>query len=234
LRQELHIQQDFAGLPPTIDVRYSLYLTASVGTPADSIGYPTTFTVDSVVVDSGSQLPPQIDLTAAKGFQVRGQLTTNGEFRNATPSDSSAAASLGNLLPRFRSFFPHLPAGGVRLGDSWSDTMSTSDVSAGTTITTHSQNHRTAAAWEDHGATRVLRLETSATYQFTGSGEQGGAPFTLEGSGTATGLQYLASDGRYLGGEARDSTTLTIELPVQGISIPRRQLARTTVTALPS
>jgi hypothetical protein len=93
-------------------------------------------------------------------------------------------------------------------------------------------NRRAAKTWEDRGGIRALRLEGSASYQFNGSGEQGGAPFTIAGSGTGTGLQFLSSEGRYLGGESRDSTTLTIELPLQGISIPRRQIARTTVTAL--
>jgi len=231
--QDVHIQQEFTGLPPTIDLRYGLYLTAAIATPADSLGYPTTFTVDSIKVDSGIQLPPQINLAAARGYRVTGRLSPTGEFTNPVPSDTGAAASLGNLLPRFRSFFPRLPVGGVRPGDTWTDSTTATDSPGGTTITSRSLNHRTATTWEDRGGTRALRLEGTGTYQFSGVGEQGGAPFTIEGSGTGTGWQLLAIDGRYLGGEARDSTTLTIDLPMQGITIPRRQIARTTVTALP-
>jgi hypothetical protein len=231
--QDVHIQQDFIGLPPTIDLRYGLYLTATIAEPADSLGYPTTFAVDSIKVDSGIQLPPQINLAAARGYRVTGRLSPTGEFTNPVPSDSGAAASLGNLLPRFRSFFPRLPVGGVRPGDTWTDSTTVTDAPSGTTITTRSLNHRTATTWEDHGGIRALRLETTGTYQFSGAGEQGGAPFTIDGSGAGTGRQLLAIDGRYLGGEARDSTTLTIDLPMQGITIPRRQIARTTVTVLP-
>jgi hypothetical protein len=231
--QDVHIQQEFTGLPPTIDLRYGLYLTAAIATPADSLGYPTTFTVDSIKVDSGIQLPPQINLAAARGYRVTGRLSPTGEFTNPVSSDTGAAASLGNLLPRFRSFFPRLPVGGVRPGDTWTDSTTATDSPGGTTITSRSLNHRTATTWEDRGGTRALRLEGTGTYQFSGAGEQGGAPFTIEGSGTGTGWQLLAIDGRYLGGEARDSTTLTIDLPMQGITIPRRQIARTTVTALP-
>jgi len=231
--QDVHIQQDFTGLPPTIDLRFGLYLTTTIAAPADSLGYPTTFTVDSIKVDSGIQLPPQINLAAARGYRVTGRLSATGEFTNPVASDSGAAASLGNLLPRFRSFFPRLPVGGVRPGDTWTDSATATDSPSGTTITSRSLNHRTATTWEDHGGIRALRLEGTGTYQFSGAGEQGGAPFTIEGSGTGTGWQLLAIDGRYLGGEARDSTTLTIDLPMQGITIPRRQIARTTVTALP-
>jgi hypothetical protein len=159
-------------------------------------------------------------------------LTPSGEFTNPTPSDTGTAASLGNLLPRFRGFFPRLPPGGIRPDTAWTDSTTTTETSGGSTITTHSVNRRAAKTWEDRGGIRALRLEGSASYQFNGSGEQGGAPFTIAGSGTGTGLQFLSSEGRYLGGESRDSTTLTIELPLQGISIPRRQIARTTVTAL--
>lgn len=231
--QDVHIQQEFTGLPPTIDLRYGLYLTAAIAAPADSLGFPTTFTVDSIKVDSGIQLPPQINLAAARGYRVTGRLSPTGEFTNPVSSDTGAAASLGNLLPRFRSFFPRLPVGGVRPGDTWTDSSTATDSPGGTTITSRSLNHRTATTWEDRGGTRALRLEGTGTYQFSGVGEQGGAPFTIEGSGAGTGWQLLAIDGRYLGGEARDSTTLTIDLPMQGITIPRRQIARTIVTALP-
>ena len=236
VRQEVHIQQDYAGLPPTIDLKYSLYLTAVVGSTADSTGLPTTFTVDSVAVDSGSQLPPQINLSAARGFQISGRLGVTGEFVSGPCDTSSAAATLGSLLPRFRSFFPRLPAGGVAPDTSWTDSTTASDAAnctGGAAITTRSENHRAATTWEDRGGLRALRLETTALYQFNGSGDQGGAQFTLQGSGVGTGVQFLANDGRYLGGELRDSSTLTIDLPVQGISIPRRQIAHTTVTVLP-
>ena len=235
VRQDVHIQQDFAGLPPTVDLKYALYLTAAIGSPRDSTGWPTTFTVDSVTVDSGSQLPPQINLGAARGIQVNGRLASTGEFVSGPCDTSAAAASLGNLLPRFRSFFPRLPAGGVAPQTSWTDSTTASDpanCSGGAAIATRSENRRAATTWEDRSGVRALRLEITATYQFSGSGEQGGSPFTLDGSGVGTGVQFLASDGRYVGGELRDSSTLTIDLPVQGISIPRRQIAHTIITVL--
>ena len=232
VRQDVHIQQDYAGLPPTMTLGYGLYLTAAIAGPADSAGFLTSFTVDSVTIDSGTQLPPQINLAAAKGFRVTGRLSPTGEFTNPIPSDSTTAASLANLLPRFRSFFPRLPAGGVHPDTSWTDSTTTTEGAGATTITTHVLSRRAATTWEDRAGVRALRIEISATYRFNGAGEQGGAAFTIDGSGMGGGVQYLAGDGRYLGGEAHDSTTLTIDLAAQGISIPRRQTAHTTVTAL--
>jgi len=99
VHQDVHIQQDFTGLPPTIDLRFGLYLTTTIAAPADSLGYPTTFTVDSIKVDSGIQLPPQINLAAARGYRVTGRLSATGEFTNPVASDSGAAASLGISSP---------------------------------------------------------------------------------------------------------------------------------------
>ena len=235
VRQDLHILQDYAGLPPTIDLRYGLFVTAALGAPADS-GLPATFTIDSIVVDSATPLPPQINLAAARGYRITGRLLSTGEFISS-PCDTSAAASgISSLLPRFRSFFPRLPLGGVRPAMTWSDSTDVTDNPActgGSSITTHSANQRTAAAWEDHAGSRALRLESTSSYRFNGSGQQSGNAFTIDGSGVGTGFAYLSSDGRYLGGEQRDSATLTIDLQVQGITIPRRQLSHTVVTALP-
>jgi hypothetical protein len=233
VHQKVHIQQEFTGLPPTIDLGYGIYLTAAIGSASDSAGYPTSFTIDSVTVDSGSQLPQQIDLTAAQGLTITGRLTPTGEFTNPVPSDSGTAASLSNLLPRFRNFFPRLPEKGVIPDTAWMDTTSATEHSGAATVTTTAYNRRAATTWEDHDGVHALRLELNATFEFNASGEQGGSPFTIAGTGTATGIQYLAGDGRYLGGESSDSTSSTIDLPALGYTIPRRQLAHTTVTALP-
>jgi len=210
-----------------------VFLTAAIAAPADSLGYPTTFTVDSMVVDSGSTLPPGVSPVAARGLRVSGHLTPSGEFTNSSVSDSSAAQTLGNLLPRFRNFYPRLPAAGVRPGDEWTDSAKTTETAAGTTVTTRSQSRRAAPTWETRNGIRALRIESTTTFDFEGSGQQQGAVFTLGGSGVAGGVQFLTADGRYLGGEAHDSTTLSIELTQQGMTIPRRQLAHTTITLLP-
>src|SRR2546425_6994732 len=78
-----------------------------------------------------------------------------------------------------------------------------------------------------------VRLEASSTYQVAGAGQNGGQPFELAGSGSSTTVSFIAVDGRYLGGESRDSAALTVRLPVQGIAIPVVQLTHTTVAVQP-
>ena len=233
VHQRVHVEQDFAGLPPTLDLGFRIFCGATIAGPADSAGYPTTFSVDSILPDSGVTLPPTINLTAAKGLVFRGRLAPTGEFRNAVPSDSAVAQSLGQLLGRFRNFYPRLPAEGLKLGVAWTDTVSATDKGGGADVTTKSIIHSNAAAWEDRAGTRTLRLEVNSTFEFSGTGEGGGQPFQLAGGGARSGVEFVAQDGRYLGGESRDSTNLTITLPTQGVVIPRRQISRVTVTVLP-
>ena len=60
-----------------------------------------------------------------------------------------------------------------------------------------------------------------------------GQQYDISGTGRRNGIDYVAADGRYLGGESQDTTTMTISLPVQGLTIPRKQMSKSTVTVLP-
>ncbi|HET8713877.1 MAG TPA: hypothetical protein VFM23_09390 [Gemmatimonadales bacterium] len=232
MHQVVHIEQEFQGTRQPLDFGLRVYFAVTISGPADSSGYPTTITIDSVVPDSGTVVPMNINLGAAKGLSFRGRLSSRGEFRNQVPSDSAAAQSLSPIVGSFRNFFPRLPAGGLTLGAEWTDTTTQNDRAAGD-ITITSVNHSRAGAWEERNGTRALRLEVTSDFTIQGSGQQVGQPFEVNGTGKRSGVDYIAVDGRYLGGDARDSTNMTITLPVQSMTIPRTQVSRTTVTVLP-
>ena len=78
-----------------------------------------------------------------------------------------------------------------------------------------------------------MRIESGATYNLAGSGQNGGQAFEVNGSGTTTGRSFIAEDGRFLGGESQDSTSLTISLPAQGLAIPVTQVLRSSVLVRP-
>lgn len=232
MHQVVHIEQEFQGIRQPLDFGLRVYFAVTISGPADSSGYPTTITIDSVVPDSGTAVPMNINLGAAKGLSFRGRLSTRGEFRNQVPSDSAAAQSLSPIVGSFRNFFPRVPAGGLTLGADWTDTTTENDRAAGD-ITITSVNRSRAGAWDERNGTRALRLEVTSDFKIQGSGQQAGQPFEVNGTGQRSGVDYIAVDGRYLGGEARDSTNMTIVLPVQSMTIPRTQASRTTVTVLP-
>lgn len=232
MHQVIHVDQQLPTGPQVLDYGLRIFFAVTISGPADSSGYPTTISIDSVAPDSGTTIPMGINLGAAKALSFRGRLSPRGEFRDPVPSDSVAAQVVSPIVGSFRNFFPRVPPGGVTLGAAWTDTTTDQQAAVGN-ITITNVNRSRAAAWEERNGTRALRLEVTSDFQIQGRGQQVGQPFEVNGTGARNGVDYIAIDGRYLGGEARDSTNMTITLPVQSLTIPRTQASRTTVTVLP-
>ncbi len=232
MHQAIHIEQEFQGMRQPLDYGLRIFFAVTISGPADSAGYPTTITVDSIAPDSGTAAPMGINLGAAKALSFAGRLTPRGEFRRQVPSDSTAAQSLSPIVGSFRNFFPRLPGTGMTLGATWTDTTTENDRAAGSvTVTSISRSH--AAAWEDRGGVHTMRVEVASDFTIKGGGQQAGQPFEVAGAGVRSGVDYIAVDGRYMGGESHDSTSMTITLPIQAMTIPRTQVSKTTVTVLP-
>lgn len=232
VHQLIHVEQQFQGQTQTIDRGIRLFVTSIIAGPADSLGYPASLTLDSVVPDSGSVIPPTINLASARGLRYTGHLTPSGEFRQTSTSDSTIAQAFAQIVGGFRNFYPRMPTGGATLGADWTDTTTTKD-RAGIDVTIKAISHSRATTWEQRNATRCLRLEVSSAYSVAGSGDQGGQPLDVSGTGTRTSLQFIAVDGRYLGGEVRDSSSIIVGLPLQGMTVPVRQISNSTITVLP-
>jgi len=228
----VHIDQEFQGMRQPLDFGLRAFFAVTITGPADSVGYPTTITIDSIVPDSGTTAPMGINLSAAKALSFVGRLTPRGEFRNQSASDSAAAQSLSPIVGSFKNFFPRLAPAGVTVGATWTDTTVENDRAVGG-VTVSSINRSRAAAWEDRNGTRAVRLEVMSDFTIKGSGQQLGQRFDVAGSGVRSGIDFIAVDGRYLGGESHDSTSMTITLPIQAMTIPRTQASKTTVTVRP-
>lgn len=233
--QVVEITNEYEGLPPRQVIGYRSWFTVTVRDTADTARrLATIFVVDSIVADSGVLLPPTMNLAAARGLTVTGWVAPTGELQEPVFSDSGVVQSLSLLLGWFRRFFPNLPADGLQAGREWTDTLTTTEPGAAATVVrTTELRARAAAAWERRPEGEALRVDADETYQFTGSGDGGGQPLELRGSGMRTGTDYIAADGRYLGGTGRDSVALIITLPQQGITIPQRQLGTLSVQLLP-
>jgi hypothetical protein len=233
--QVVEIYNDFAGLPARQVIGYRSWVTVTVHDPTDPGGrLAATFVVDSLVADSGVLLPPTMNLAAARRLAVTGWVTATGELQDPVYSDSVTVRSLSLLLGWFRRFFPSLPPDGVRPGREWSDTLITTEPGGAAVVTRATRlSARAGTAWDARPEGLALRIEVAEVYQFTGTGDGGGQPLELRGNGVRSGVDYLAADGRYLGGTSRDSVALTITLPQQGVTIPQRQLGTLSVQLLP-
>jgi hypothetical protein len=233
VHQHVRMEHDRIDMPPTSQLGWRTFVAATVTGPAAAAGYPAIFTVDSIQPDSGVSLPPWIDLPAARGLRFVGHLAPTGEFVGGRASDSAIAENVAMLVGRFQSFYPRIPAAGVSLGDSWTDTLTVVERSGGRMSTRKTVRRVHAAAWEETPAGRALRLEVSEQYELSEAGSGGGQPFEAKGTGVTASVERLGAAGRFLGTVARDSSNLVITLTAQGLTIPRRQVTTTTVTVLP-
>jgi hypothetical protein len=215
-----------------IDRGTKLFLTATIVGPADSLGYRLTFTVDSIALDSGTTLPPTIDLNAARGLVYDGRLTASGASTMTLVSDSTRAAAFAQLLGLLRAFYPRLPHTGLVPGAEWADTTTTDDRVV-IDVTRRSVNNSRVANWEDRGGVRALRLDVTSTYTVSGKGTQSNQPVEVTGSGTETTRHFIAVDGRYLGAEGTDSSTISVTFPYQSVTIPAVRVLRSTIVAQP-
>lgn len=233
VHQHVQMEHDRPDLPPTTVLGWRTYVAATVTGPADSAGYPTIFTIDSIVPDSGLILPPNMDVSGARGLRFLGRLTPNGEFVSDRVSDSAAAEKVAALTGRFRNFYPRIPATGIAVGDAWTDTLTLTDSTPTRVTRRRTIRQVRAAGWEELPEGRAVRLEITEQYETTDAGNAGGQPFDAKGTGVGSAVERIGAAGRYLGSVARDSANLVINLPAQGITIPRRQITTTTITVLP-
>lgn len=235
LHRDLHIEQSFGGQSQTQHFGARVFVSATITGPADTAGYPATFIVDSVVPDSGMPGPVTEGLSKVRALVLTGRLGRQGAFRGTPASDSLLAAvpAPGALLGSFRDFLPRIPVDGARLGDEWTDTLSVTLHAGGAEVTRRAVLASKAIAWAPHAAGWSLEIDTQGAYTVTGSGANNGQPFALTGTGVTVARTFLADDGRFLGGESRDSTVLTVTLPVQSLTIPVTQILHSTVAVLP-
>src|SRR5437588_5693901 len=233
VHRQLHIRQTLGDQVQAQNLGARIFVTMAISGPTDSLGYPTTFSVDSIVADSGTPAPIADNMVKVRKLVFAGRVARRGEFVNAVPSDSALAQSVAQLLGNFRDFLPRLPADGAKPGAAWTDTVETTQKGADATSSRRATIQATATTWPGGAGAPGLRVESSQTYHVTGSGKNAGQPYELSGEGTASGTAFLAADGRYMAGEVRDSTALTIRLPVQGVSVPVLQVTHTAGSVLP-
>jgi hypothetical protein len=233
VHRQLHIQQVLGEQTQAQNVGARIFVAAAITGPADSVGYPATYVVDSIVPDSGTPAPIVDNVAKVRKLVFAGRVAPRGDFLNSVASDSALAQSVVQLLGNFHDFLPRLPSDGLKPGAAWTDTVETTQKGSGSEVSRHAITLATAAAWEEYLGARRVRVTGTQTYRVTGGGKNAGQPFELSGTGTGSGVSYIGADGRYLGGEWQDSTTLTVRLPVQGVSVPVVQVTHVSVTVLP-
>jgi hypothetical protein len=228
IEQTMHVTQEVMGQVNNADVT-SRQLISVVATPAaEDLAFAVT--VDSIDVTGpvGADLS---SIAAARGQTFRLVLAPSGLVVSVSGPDTT------NLLLRqvavgLREFFPRIPVAPIAAGQSWTDTVTTTNT-GDVSVTTRAVRQNRVIGWEDRDGTRALHLTSTSAYSVTGSGEAQGQAVEMTGSGQSLRDAFISAAGVFLGSVESDSALINANVTSVGITVPIRQVRRSTVARLP-
>jgi hypothetical protein len=192
------------GAKQSISFHTSSFVTVIL---ADSAGGKSMrVVVDSVRGDSATPIPAAV-LDSARGAEFRGFVEKSGKPLGLEPiTGTSAAAQIQGLLS---DFFPWIRAG-LKVGDSWADTTAQVNAVGTDSVTVRRVSAYKASANEIRGARKAVRITEDFTSSVAGTQPTPGGPARIEGNGSGKAAYYVGSDGRYLGGDWQQQSSLKI------------------------
>jgi len=192
--------------------------------------FNVTILLDSLqALESGQPASPDTVL-AARGTRWTATLSSTGGLGPLTADKQGTLPE--ELTGRLRLLFPALPAGGVREGMQWSDTTEyrlTADAFPGTerAVTTY-----TATASDAPGMRQGITLQSTGTYQRTGTRMQADQELQMSATGTRRQSHILGLDGNLVSAQGNDAGDMTITVPSVGQTVPVQQRGSYSVTSL--
>jgi hypothetical protein len=214
------------GAKQSVSFNTSSFITVTL---ADSAGGKAMrVVVDSVRGDSATPIPAAV-LDSARGAEFHGFIEKSGKPRGLEPvTGTSAAAQIQGLLS---DFFPWIRAG-VKVGDNWVDTTAKVNGVGADSVTIRRVSAYKAAADETRGTRKAVRITEDFTSSVAGVQPTPSGPARIEGSGTGKGAYYVSSDGRYLGGDWQQRSSLKISGSFAPQPLPITIVQKTKVTTL--
>ena len=184
--------------------------------------------VDSVRGDSATPIPAAV-LDSARGAQFRGFVEKSGKPLGLEPiTGTSAAAQIQGLLS---DFFPWIRAG-LKVGDHWADTTAKVNGVGADSVTVRRVSAYKATANETRGTRKAVRITEDFTSSVAGTQPTPSGPARIEGNGSGKGAYYVGSDGRYLGGDWQQQSSLKISGSFAPQPLPITILQKIKVTTL--
>jgi hypothetical protein len=184
--------------------------------------------VDSLRGDSAVPIPAAV-LDSARGAEFHGFLEKSGKPSGLEPVRANpAAVQIQGLLS---DFFPWIKAG-LKVGDSWSDTTAKTNGAGTDSVTVRRVSAYKAAAAETWNARKAVRITENFTSSVAGTQPTPNGPARIEGTGSGKGSYYVSPDGRYLGGDWEQQSSLAISGSFAKQPLPITIVQKTKVIAL--
>jgi hypothetical protein len=204
------------------------YLHVAVAEASAPGALQVTIVLDSLqALENGQPASPD-SVLAVRGTRWTAALTSSGGLGPLTADKVGTLPD--ELTGRLRLLFPALPAGGVRTGMAWTDTTEyklTADAFPGSerAVTTYS-------AAEAGGGRKAITLQSTGTYQRSGTQTQADQQLEMTATGTRRGQHVLGLDGMLLSAQGNDVGDMTITVPSVGQTVPVKQRGSYSVTAV--
>jgi hypothetical protein len=214
------------GAKQSLSFTTSSFITVSL---ADSAGGKVMrVVVDSMRGDSATPFPVAV-LDSAKGAEFHGFVEQSGKLSGLEPvSGSSAAKQVQGLLS---DFFPWIRTG-LKVGDSWTDTTAKVNGVGADSVTVRRVSAYKAAGSETRNSRKAVRIIEDFTSSVAGTQPTPGGPARIEGNGSGRGSYFVGSDGRYLGGDWQQRSSLKISGSFAPAPLPITIVQKTKVTPL--
>jgi hypothetical protein len=204
----------------------SSFVTVSL---ADSAGGKVMrVMVDSLRGDSAVPIPRAV-LDSARGAEFHGYVEKSGKPSALKPAKAnSAAVQIQGLLS---DFFPWIKVG-MKAGDSWADTTARTSGTGTDSVTVRRVSAYKAGGAETWNARKAVKVTEDFTSSVAGTQPTPNGPARIEGTGTGKGSYYIGPDGRYLGGDWQQQSSLAISGSFAKQPLPISIVQTTKVIAL--
>ncbi len=214
------------GAKQSISFNTSSFITVTL---ADSAGGKVmTVRVDSLRGDSATPIPAAV-LDSARGAEFHGFVERSGKPLGLEPvTGTSAAAQIQGLLS---DFFPWVRTG-LKVGDSWTDTTAKVNGIGADSVTVRRVSAYKALGNETRDGRKAVRISEDFTSSVAGTQPTPSGPARMEGSGSGKGSYYVGTDGRYLGGDWQQQSSLKISGSFAPEPLPITIVQKTKVTTL--
>lgn len=214
------------GAKQSISFSTSSFITVTLTDSAG--GKAMTVRVDSLRGDSATPIPPAV-LDSARGSEFHGFVERSGKPSGLEPAaGASAAAQIQGLLS---DFFPWIRTG-LKVGDTWTDSTAKVNGVGADSVTVRRVSTYKAAASETRQSRRAVRITEDFTSSVAGTQPTPSGPARIEGSGSGKGSYYVGTDGRYLGGDWQQQSSLKISGSFAPEPLPITIVQKTKVTTL--
>ncbi len=193
----------------------------------DGAGLKLVMTFDTATATSSNPMAPAPDFGPMIGLTLTGAMTPEGKVEKFELTAKGGGAPTSPIASNFRPLLPRLKVG-AKVGDSWTDSTSASQKQNGADVQTVTLSTAKYAGDTTVSGVKAFKITMSSTAKISGSGNQSGADFTINGTQKSETVVLLGADGVLIGLTSDGASDMTVEVPQAGMSIPM-QMKQTTV-----